>query len=63
MADRQDDPPVALGRLDESDGWLDWTLTACVVVLAIPVVVVFGPIVWIIRAYDRVAGKAVAHAE
>ena len=72
MADRQDYPPVALGRLDDrsgwhwlddSDSWLDWTLTACVVVLAIPVVVVFGPVVWIIRTYDRVAGKAVSHAK
>jgi len=72
MADHQDYPPVALGRLDdesrwhwldESDGWLDWTLTACVVVLAIPVVVAFGPVVWIIRTYDRVAGKAVSHAK
>ena len=44
-------------------GVVDWTLCIAVVVLAIPVVVVFGPVVWIIRAYDRVAGKAVAHAE
>ena len=67
-----DYPPVALGRLDDrsgwhwlddSDSWLDWTLTACVVVLAIPVVVVFGPVVWIIRACDRVAGKAVPHVK
>jgi len=38
-------------------GFTDWTLTLCVLVLAIPVVAVFGPLVWIIRAYDRVAGK------
>ena len=39
-------------------GVVDWTLTVCMIVLAVPVVVVFGPLVWIIRAYDRVAGKA-----
>ncbi len=65
-----DYPPVALERLDDRSGWrrlsprpvgaVDWTLTVCVLVLAIPVLVVFGPLVWIIRAYDRVAGKAVA---
>ncbi len=38
-------------------GAVDWALTLCVLVLAVPVVVVFGPLVWIIRAYDRVAGK------
>ncbi len=41
-------------------GVADWTLTACMVVLAIHVVVVFGPIILIVRALDRVAGKAVA---
>ena len=41
-------------------GVFDWTLCVCMIVLAIPVVVVFGPIVLIVRAYDRVAGKAVA---
>ena len=44
-------------------GVADWTLCIAVLVLAIPVVVVFGPVVWIIRAYDRVAGKAVSHAK
>ena len=44
-------------------GVVDWTLCIAVLVLAIPVVVVFGPVVWIIRAYDRVAGKAVSHAK
>ncbi len=39
-------------------GLADWTLTLCVYVLAVPVVIVFGPIVLIVRAYDRVAGKA-----
>ncbi len=39
-------------------GVADWTLTVCMLVLAIPVVVVFGPIVLIVRACDRVAGKA-----
>ena len=38
-------------------GVVDWTLCACMIVLAIPVVVVFGPVVWIIRAYDRMARK------
>ncbi len=68
MADRQDYPTVALGRLDDRSGWcwlsprpvgaVDWTLCACMIVLALPVVAVFGPLVWIIRACDRVAGKA-----
>ncbi len=44
-------------------GVVDWTLTACMIVLAIPVVVVFGPVVLFVRACDRVAGKAVSHAE
>ena len=38
-------------------GVADWTLTLCMLVLAIPVVIVFGPIVLIVRAFDRVAGK------
>ena len=38
-------------------GVADWTLCVCMIVLAIPVVAVFGPLVWIIRAYDHVAGK------
>ena len=38
-------------------GVVDWTLCACMIVLAIPVVVVFGPIVLIVRVCDRVAGK------
>ena len=42
----------------EPRGIADWTLCACMVVLAVPVVVAFGPIVLIVRAYDRVAGKA-----
>ncbi len=60
MADHQDYPPVALGRLDDRSGWhwlsprpvgvADWTLCACMVVLALPVLAVFGPAVWIIRA-------------
>ncbi len=40
------------------EGIADWTLTLCMLVLAVPVVVVFGPLVWIIRACDRVTGKA-----
>ena len=38
-------------------GVADWTLTLCMLVLAIPVVIVFGPIVLIVRAFGRVAGK------
>ena len=67
MADCQDYPPVVLGRLEDRSGWrwidpkpigvLDWTLCVAMFVLAIPVVVVFGPVVWIIRLADR---KAVA---
>ena len=38
-------------------GVVDWTLCIAVAALAIPVLVVFGPAVWIIRACDRVAGK------
>ncbi len=44
-------------------GVADWTLCIAVLALAIPVVVVFGPIVLIVRACDRVAGKAVSHAK
>ena len=47
----------------EPHGVVDWILCTCMIVLAIPVVVVFGPLVWIIRACNRVAGKAVSHAE
>ncbi len=39
-------------------GVVDWTLCVCMIVLAIPVVVVFGPIVLIVRACGRVARKA-----
>ncbi len=44
-------------------GVADWTLCIAVLVLAIPVVVAFGPIVLVVQAYDRVAGKAVSHAK
>ena len=44
-------------------GVADWTLCVVVLVLAVPVVVVFGPIVWIVRAYDYAAGKAVPHSK
>ena len=67
MADRQDHPPVALGRLDDRPGWcwlsprpvgaVDWTLCVCMIVLSLPVVAVFGPLVWIIRACNRATGK------
>ena len=59
------DPPV---RRNGKTRWIDpeplavadWTLCVCMVVLALPVVVVFGPLIWIIRTCDRVGGKAVA---
>ena len=38
-------------------GVADWTLTLCVCVMAIPVIVAFGPIVLIVRAFDRLSGK------
>ena len=44
-------------------GVADWTLCIAVLVVAVPVVVVFGPLVWIIRAFDHVSGKAVSHAK
>ncbi len=44
-------------------GVVDWTLCGCMLVLAIPVVVVFGPIVLIVRAYDYAVGEAVSHAK
>ena len=44
-------------------GVVDWTLCVVVLVLAIPVVVVFGSVVLFIRACERVAGKAVSHVE
>ncbi len=55
-----DYPPVALGRLDDESkhvwlsprpvGWLDWILTLGLCVLAVPVLVTFGPIVLVLRA-------------
>ena len=39
------------------EGFTDWTLTVCMLVLAIPVVIVFRPIVLVVRAFDRVTGK------
>ena len=44
-------------------GIVDWTLCIAVLVLAVPVVVAFGPIVLIVRAFDHVTGKAVSHAK
>ncbi len=44
-------------------GVADWTLCIAVLAMAVPVVVVFGPLVWIIRACDHVGGKAVSHAK
>ncbi len=68
MADHQDYPPVALGRLDDRsrwhwlgadrpDGWLDWTFTAFIVAIAcVPMLLVYCPICWAIRAITRKAG-------
>ena len=44
-------------------GVADWTLCVGMFVLAIPVVVVFGPVVLFVRACDRLTGKAVPHVE
>ncbi len=41
-------------------GVADWTLCIAVLVLAIPVFLTFGSLVWIIRLFDR---KAVPHVE
>ena len=64
MASLPDPPARRNGKTRLIDpeplGVADWTLCVCMVVLAVPVVIVFGPLVWIIRAYDRVGGKAVA---
>ena len=61
MAILPDLPPNQNGKTrwidPEPRGIVDWTLCACMVVLGLPVVVVFGPLVWIIQACDRVAGK------
>jgi hypothetical protein len=56
-----DHPPVALGRLDDESrhvwlsprpvGVLDWIETVCLVVLALPVLVTFGPVVLALRAF------------
>ena len=64
MASLPDPPARRNGKTrwidPEPRGIADWTLCVCMVVLAVPVVVVFGPMVLIVRAYDRLAGKAVA---
>ena len=39
-------------------GVVDWTLTAVMIVLAIPVFLTFGSLVWIIRMFDRKAGAS-----
>ena len=59
-----DYPPVALGRLDDRSGWrwlsprpvgvADWLLTLCIVVLAVPVLLIFGPITLALRAVLKV---------
>ncbi len=68
MTDRQDYPPVALGRLDDKsqwhwldgkpDGWLDWTFTLLLAAVAcIPFLLFYCPLCWALRAITR---KAVA---
>ena len=73
MADRQDYPPIALGRLDDRSGWrwldesddvfnpegvLDTLLTmALCAVACIPFLVLYCPLCWALRAITR---KAVA---
>ena len=62
-----DYPPVALGRLDDRSGWrwlsprpvgaVDWTLTLCVCVLAIPVLLTFGTFTLALRAILKVGDK------
>ncbi len=59
-------PPIALGRLDDESkyvwlsprpvGWCDWIETVCLVALALPVLLTFGPIVLALRAL-KVGGR------
>ena len=44
-------------------GVVDWVLCIAVLVLAIPVVVVFGPVVLFVRACELVTGRAVSHVK
>ena len=44
-------------------GVVDWTLCIAVLVLAIPVVVVFGSVVLFVRACERMTGEAVSDAK
>ncbi len=39
-------------------GIADWTLCVVLLLLALPVLATFGPVILSIRAYGRVAGKA-----
>ncbi len=58
-----DYPPVALGRLDDESkhvwlsprpvGWWEWIETVALIVLALPVLLTFGPIVLVLRALNR----------
>ena len=61
MASLPDPPARRNGKTrwidPEPRGIADWTLCVGMIVLALPVVVVFGPLVWIIRACDHVTGK------
>ena len=72
MADRQDYPPVALGRLDDRSGWrwldesddvfkpegvLDTLLTfALCAVACIPFLLLYCPLCWALRAITRRVG-------
>ena len=67
MADRQDYPPVALGRLDDESRWhwldgkpsgcFDWALTLLLAAVAcIPFLLVYVPITWALRTILRKVG-------
>lgn len=60
---RGDLPPVAVGYLDDRSRWFypslkpigfwGWAETAAVLLLCLPVLVVFGPLVLVLRAFDK----------
>ena len=39
-------------------GAMDWTLCVVLLLLALPVLATFGPVILIVRACDSAAGKA-----
>ena len=67
MADRQDHPPVVLGRLDDRAGWRwlnyrpegawDWVFTVTLVALGIVPVLLLMPVCWVLRRIVK-AGEA-----